>query len=146
MQDAVKCFRDYYANEFAEGMPNFLGSSGLSIIRQLQEAVTRPRNTIYLFGNGGSHAICKCIEYALQAYAASRGLSVRVQTGIDIHQATWLKTEGSPGPAFMRVLEAEGADSSDTVLLVSGSGDSDNLCDVARYTQCRSIPTLAMIG
>jgi D-sedoheptulose 7-phosphate isomerase len=146
MQDAIENFRDYYADKFAGGMPNFLGSFGQSIIGQLQDAIQRPRSTIYLFGNGGSHAICKCLEYALQAYATSRDLPLRVQTGIDIHKATWLKTEGSPGMSFIRVLEAEGADSRDTVVLISGSGDSDNLCEVVRYAEDRSIPTLAIIG
>lgn len=146
MQDAIECFRDYYADKFAGGMPNFLGSFGQSIIGQLQDAIQRPRSTIYLFGNGGSHAICKCLEYALQAYATSRALPLRVQTGIDIHKATWLKTEGSPGMSFIRVLEAEGADSRDTVVLISGSGDSDNLCEVVRYAEDHSIPTLAIIG
>jgi D-sedoheptulose 7-phosphate isomerase len=146
MQDAIECFRNYYADQFAGSMPNFLGSFGQSIIGQLQDAIQRPRSTIYLFGNGGSHAICKCLEYGLQAYATSRELPLRVQTGIDIHKATWLKTEGSPGMSFIRVLEAEGADSRDTVVLISGSGDSDNLCEVARYAEDHSIPTLAIIG
>jgi D-sedoheptulose 7-phosphate isomerase len=146
MQNAIREFRDSYADQFAMGMSQFLSEHGQAIISQLHSCLGRPRNTIYLFGNGGSHAIAKCISYALRSYAASHSLPLRVHTGIDVHEAACLPTDGSPGIPFLRVLEIEGAGSDDLVVLISGSGNSDNLCEVAQYTKRFSIPTLALIG
>jgi D-sedoheptulose 7-phosphate isomerase len=146
MHSVIRSFRDSYADQFADGMSTFIGSHGLGIIQQLRESMTRQRSTIYIFGNGGSHAISKCMAYALQNYALSRKLALRVETGVDVYKATCLANESTPGMSFVHALEAEGADSRDTVILISGSGDSDNLCEVARYTERLSIPTLALIG
>ncbi len=146
MEDAIRLFRNNYAEQFTKGISTFLGLYGRQIIQQIHEAIVRPRCTIYLFGNGGSHSITKCMEYALQAYAVAYGLSLRVQTGVDIHQRALLESEDSCGISFVHVLETEGADSRDLVVLISGSGNSDNLCKAASYTKHRAIPTIALIG
>lgn len=146
MKETIASFRGSYAERFRDGASGFFGIYGLNLIKRLQAAVRVPKCSIYIFGNGGCHAIGKCVEYALQAYASSQGLPLRVQTGIDVHQMVSINMDGSPGFNFVKVLRTEGADSKDLVLLLSGSGDSDNLCDVAHYAQMRSIPVLAIIG
>jgi D-sedoheptulose 7-phosphate isomerase len=146
MLDAIEEFRDDYAARFAAGVRGFLMQHGRKLCRELHNALTRPRSTVYLFGNGGSHAIGKCIEFALQGYASARGLAVRVRTGVDVHRVNWLDVGDNPGTSFVSVLRAEGADKRDLVILISGSGDSDNLCEAASYTARLSIPTLALVG
>jgi D-sedoheptulose 7-phosphate isomerase len=146
MDQTIEQFRDHYADELAFGVSKFLLDHGQLIIRRLLNSLASPHSTIYLFGNGGSHAISKCYEYALQAYACSRKLRVRVQTGVDVHKATLLVTEGRAGSSFVDVLKTESADGNDLVVLISGSGNSDNLCEVARFAEQRGIPVIALLG
>ena len=146
MRDAIERFRDDYAARFAAGVRGFLTRYGRKLCRELHGALARPRSTVYLFGNGGSHAISKCVEFALQDYASSRGLALRVRTGVDVHRVNWLDAGDNPGTSFAGVLRAEGADERDLVVLISGSGDSDNLCEAASYAARRRIPALALVG
>lgn len=146
MDVTIERFRTHYAAEIAAGISSFLESHGWTIIDRLAAASSRPRSTIYLFGNGGSHAISKCLEYALQSYASNRGSRIRVQTGVDIHKATLLSNNGHPGISFVEVLKTESADSNDLVVVISGSGDSDNLCEVAKYATRNCIPVLGLLG
>jgi phosphoheptose isomerase len=146
MDQTIKQFRDHYADEMVAGISKFLLTHGEGVVNRLRKSVARPHSTIYLFGNGGSHAISKCFEYALQAYASSRDFGLRVQTGVDVHKATLLATNGRSGTSFVGVLKTEAANSNDLVVLLSGSGNSDNLCDVAKYATQKSIPLLALLG
>ena len=146
MQDGIKHFLSNYSHRFTRGASAFLATHGQNIVGRIQEAIRVPRSTVYIFGNGGCHAIAKCMEYALYDYASLNGLPIRVQTGLDIHRVTWLRDEGSPGIDFVKVLKTEGADFRDVIVLLSGSGDSDNLCEAATFAKRNSIPILALIG
>lgn len=146
MLDAIEDFRDTYAARLATGVRGFLARHGRAMCRELHDALLRPRSTIYLFGNGGSHAISKCIEFALRDYAAAHGLTLRTKTGVDVHLINALGVGNNPGTRFASILRAEGADERDLLVLISGSGDSDNLCEAADYAASLSIPTIALIG
>ena len=146
MQEAIAQFRNRYADQFADGALAFIERDGQIIVRRIQGSLTNARSTVYLFGNGGSHAICQCFKYALHTYARERGLSLRVQTGVDVHCLTQHSTADHPGTSFVQILQAEGADANDLLILISGSGDSDNLCAAASYARLRGIATLALIG
>ena len=146
MDDTIERFRAHYTAEITSGISLFLESHGWTIINRLGAAFSRPRSTIYLFGNGGSHAISKCLEYALQFHASQRGLRIRVQTGVDVHKATLLPKNDHAGISFVEVLKTESADANDIVFVISGSGDSDNLCEVAKYAATNSIPVLGLLG
>src|SRR5215213_1298790 len=146
MDRTIERFRSHYAGEVTSGMSLFLETYGETIIDRLTEVCRRPRSTIYLFGNGGSHAISKCLEYALQDHALKRGLRIRVQTGVDIHKATLLPDSKHVGISFVEVLDSESVDANDLVIVISGSGNSDNLCEVAEYAAANSIPILALLG
>src|SRR5438477_9463149 len=113
MHETIERFRDHYADKIAFGMSEFLRNHGEIVVSRLLKSVSHPRSTIYLFGNGGSHAIGKCVEYALQAHASSRGLRIRVQTGVDVHKATLPVIDDNVGTSFVEVLKTEGADSND---------------------------------
>ena len=146
IHDIAAQFRDVYADSFARGMERFINAYGPQIFQQLREALKRERSVVYLFGNGGSHAISQCLKYALEAYAADHQLPVRVHTGIDVHQLSTLKTNANPGVSFSQLLHTEGANAQDLVILISGSGESDNLEEAARYAVQHGIPTIAFLG
>src|ERR1051325_9031305 len=104
MEKSIAEFRRSYAKRFYDGVSKFFGSHGLELVKRLQAAVRVQKATIYIFGNGGCHAIGKCLEYALEAYALSQQLPVRVQTGIDVHRMVSINNDGSPGFDFVNVL------------------------------------------
>jgi D-sedoheptulose 7-phosphate isomerase len=146
MDRSIEEFRDHYADKLASGMSSFLGMHGEIIIRRFRQTLRQPRATVYLFGNGGSHAISKCLEYALQEYASKEDLRVRIETGVDIHKATLLVNYDQPGVSFVDILSSERADANDLVVVISGSGNSDNLCEVARYCLANSVPIMGLLG
>lgn len=146
MLEAIEEFRNEYAARYSRGAEEFLGAYGASLIEWVESALTRSRSTIYLFGNGGSYAISKCLKYAIEEYAAKRKRAVRVETGVDVNRITDFENKKAVGVSFVETLKQEGADSRDLVILISGSGNSDNLCRVARFTRKSSVPTLALIG
>jgi phosphoheptose isomerase len=145
MPESITEFRDNYAERVSSGISVFLETHGLTIMRRIQESVSRSRNNIYAFGNGGSHAISKCFQYALEFYAADNNLPVRIETGVDVHRAPGT-TRGDHGISFVEILKREGADRRDLVILISGSGESDNLCEVAQHAKLCGIPLLAITG
>jgi D-sedoheptulose 7-phosphate isomerase len=142
----IEDFKNNYASTFSGGIKTFLTKHSEVILQHFVDAIAKPRNCIYLFGNGGSHAISKCIEYALKEFCRSRNLSLRTSTGLDVHKSTFLGKSNIPGISFLSVLEEEGATKDDLVVLISGSGNSDNLCEVADYTNHSGIPTIAIVG
>ena len=146
MDRSIEEFRDHYADKLASGMSSFLGMHGEIIIKRFRRTLRQPRATIYLFGNGGSHAISKCLEYALQEYALKQGLRVRIETGVDIHKVTLLLNNDQPGISFVDILRSERADRNDLVVVISGSGNSDNLCEVAKHCLTHSIPIMGLLG
>jgi len=146
MSNTIIDFRNYYAASYANGVRTFLSTYGSILIDRIKRTLNVPRATLYIFGNGGSHAISKCLKYAIQDYAEREGLFVRIETGVDVNQICQLEENIVPGISFVDVLKREGADQRDLIILISGSGNSDNLCDVARYAKSLLIPTFALIG
>lgn len=52
----------------------------------------------------------------------------------------------TPGPAFKKLILEDGADENDLVILISGSGNSDNLVEVAVECSKKNIPLVALVG
>ena len=146
IQAAIEQFRNAYAEQVTCGISRYQGLHGRRISQLLRSSITNARSTIYMFGNGGSHAICKCIGYALEDYASALDLPIRVETGVDVHKTALCDYDINNGMPFMNVLKTQRADSRDTVVLISGSGNADNLCEAAAYASRFSIPTYALVG
>ena len=101
--------------------------------------------TLYVFGNGGSHAIARHLEYALRS--RFRGLhGVRVNCGADYHSAQAYAAADGYDSIFEAVLRSEQAGPDDLVIFISGSGDSDNLLQAAAFCRERGIHTLSFAG
>jgi phosphoheptose isomerase len=143
IQDEVAQFRDTYADRLAVGLSEYVSQYGQQFFQSVEATLKRRRSVIYIFGNGGCHAIAQCLKYALESYAADNGLPARIRLGVDVHE---ILGGHEPGIAFTQILRTEGADEEDLVILISGSGDSDNLRTTARYAVERQIPTLALLG
>lgn len=140
----VQVFISTYANNF-----RLLGESYLNrFSTHLGDIVTKEfLNTtgiIYIFGNGGSHAIGRIFRHALRERGERTGYRKRVLLGVD--PDTYSTTTKCLGPDFVAELSRDGADSSDCIFLISGSGDSDNLVAVVAYAIEHSISVYALVG
>jgi D-sedoheptulose 7-phosphate isomerase len=115
------------------------------VVSALSNAISAGRSTLYVFGNGGSHAIARHLEYALRV--RFKGLhGVRVNCGVDYHSAQAYAAAGGYDSIFEAVLLSERAGPDDLGIFISGSGDSDNLLHAAAFCRAQGIHTLSFAG
>ena len=109
-------------------------------------AIKRKRNTIYLFGNGGSHAIARHFEISLNAALEGTEQTIRLNHGVDFHTAQGTTTSQNYNRIFVSILENEEANKEDLVICISGSGNSDNLLLVAAHCKKKGIQCISFAG
>ena len=115
------------------------------VVGALARALAAGGSTLYVFGNGGSHAIARHLEYALRS--RFKGLhGVRVNCGADYHSAQAYAAADGYDSIFEAVLRSEQACPDDLVIFISGSGDSDNLLHAAAFCREHGIHTLSFAG
>jgi phosphoheptose isomerase len=115
------------------------------VVGTLAAAAATEGNTLYVFGNGGSHAIARHLEDALRRrFMDVRG--VRVTSSVDYHLAQSQALAEGYESVFEAVLRAERARAGDLCVVISGSGDSDNLLRAAEYCRARGVRTLSFAG
>lgn len=145
LSDAIARFASVYATVVIDQ----LRAVPEPVLRSLSDAVAAAaaadRSTIYVFGNGGSHAISRHLEHELRSRFAGHG-GVRVNCGIDYHTGQHGASCDGFDSVFETVLLAERATPSDLVIFISGSGDSDNLLVAAAHCRRTGIPTISLAG
>ena len=145
MVDAIDSFTGMYARtviEYLRGLPDPAIERAADLFTT---AIPREGNTVYLFGNGGTHAIARHMARSLRArFAGVCGM--RVNCGVDFHDNQSTAVRYGYESVFEAVLEAERASERDLVVLLSGSGDSDNLLLAARHCRLHGIPTVSFAG
>jgi D-sedoheptulose 7-phosphate isomerase len=115
------------------------------VVRALAGTIAGGGSTLYVFGNGGSHAIARHLEHALRVrFEGVHG--VRVNCGVDYHSAQAYAAADGYDSIFETVLRSEGACPDDLVIFISGSGDSDNLLHAAAFCREQGIHTLSFAG
>jgi len=115
------------------------------VVRALSGAIAAGGSTLYVFGNGGSHAIARHLEYALRVrFKGLRG--VRINCGVDYHSAQAWAAAGGYDSIFEAVLLSDRAGPDDLGIFISGSGDSDNLLNAAAFCRAQGIHTLSFAG
>lgn len=98
------------------------------------------RDMIYLIGNGGSNAICSHIS---QDYTKALGL--RAQCFSDPSRLTCYINDYGRDEAYAKYLQ-HFATTSSLVILVSSSGNSNNIVNCASYCSRESIPFVILTG
>jgi len=143
--DAIAGFAHVYADTVLGYLRSLPEGALEPVVRALARATSAERSTLYVFGNGGSHAIARHLEHALRM--RFRGLhGVRVNCGVDYHSAQAYAAAEGYDSIFEAVLRSERAGPDDLVIFVSGSGDSDNLLHAAAFCRERGIHTLSFAG
>ena len=145
VSEAVAGFSRIYAATVLDYMRALPEEALEPVVDALAGAIAAGRSTLYVFGNGGSHAIARHLEYALRV--RFRGLhSIRVNCGVDYHSAQAYAAAGGYDSIFEAVLLSDRAGPDDLGIFVSGSGDSDNLLHAAAFCRAQGIHTLSFAG
>jgi D-sedoheptulose 7-phosphate isomerase len=143
--EAIAGFARVYATTVLDYMRSLPEDALDPVVRALAGAIASGGSTLYVFGNGGSHAIARHLEYALRVrFKGSHG--VRVNCGVDYHSAQAYAAAGGYDSIFEAVLRSERAGPDDLVIFISGSGDSDNLLHAAAFCRAHGIHTLSFAG
>lgn len=120
------------------------------LLEKLSGAITTAievdRNTIFAFGNGGSHAITRHLERSLKLELSGSRLGIRIDHGIDFHAAQAVVCADGYDQIFVDTLMNSQANADDLVILITGSGNSSNLLRAAEYCRERGIRTISMAG
>jgi D-sedoheptulose 7-phosphate isomerase len=115
------------------------------VVDALVAAVVARANTIYVLGNGGSHAIARHLEHTLrQRFTGLHG--IRVNCAVDYHSSQSHAVSGGYDSIFESMLRTEQAQAGDLCIFISGSGDSDNLVRAAAYCREHGVRTLSFAG
>lgn len=144
MESDLELFISSYSLAFGEYGCTYGKRFGSDLARTMDEALSQSTGTIYIFGNGGCHAIARCFRHALLARADLKHSRSRIVANVD--PDSYSLTNSIPGPAYHEMLRLDEACTDDLVILLSGSGDSDNLVQVAKIAALKNIPLIAMVG
>ena len=144
ISEAIAGFSRVYAATVLDYLRSLPEDALEPMARALSGAVAEG-STLYVFGNGGSHAIARHLEYALRLrFRDVHG--VRVNCGVDYHSAQAHAAAGGYDSIFEAVLHSERARPGDLAIFISGSGDSDNLLHAAAFCRAEGIQTLSFAG
>jgi D-sedoheptulose 7-phosphate isomerase len=150
MEEAIKKFGKHYTTKVVnnlENPPEVIDE----IVKAITKAVETPRNTIYVFGNGGSYGIAKHFQLSMKRIyedteIESRKPSLKIDTAFDFHEGQQSALKHGFNELFARRLYEQGANGDDLVICISGSGNSDNLIRAIEYSRETGIPTMAFAG
>ena len=145
ISEAIAGFSRVYAATVLDYMRALSDDALDPVVRALARAIAADGSTLYVFGNGGSHAIARHLEYALRLrFRDVHG--IRVNCGVDYHSAQAYAAAGGYDSIFEAVLRSERARPGDLAIFISGSGDSDNLLQAAAFCRAQGIQTLSFAG
>lgn len=145
MLEALTAFVEHYLTTHLDYLATIPGHTVEPVVKALITALTTERNTVYAFGNGGSHAIARHLEQELKHHFAE-ACGLRVNCAVNYHLFQPTTTAEGFGAVFEAVLRAERAHATDLGILISGSGDSDNVVRAAAYCRAHGVPTISFAG
>jgi D-sedoheptulose 7-phosphate isomerase len=146
LQKSIKLFKEHYQEQMMSHLKLVPADLITKAVKLLQKTIKKPKGTIYIFGNGGSHAIARHFELTLKDLFENSNYPVRVNCGVDFHISQSEAHKKDYKNIFKKILMGEGADEEDLVILISGSGDSDNLLEAVLYCSERNISTISFSG
>lgn len=144
MNTEIQSFISMYAEAFSEHGRAYSREFGAALSDVLSHAASRPKSAIYIFGNGGSHAIARCFRHSIISKNYRLNLPQRVVATVD--PDSYSIGRETPGPDFKSLLIEDGANDNDLVILISGSGNSSNLIEVGLEAKKRGMHLIALVG
>jgi len=144
LANEVGKFTAHYQKALLHGLKS-VSAKAIEQAAHFLQGVLNDEGTLYIFGNGGSYALARHFEAILKEEFRNSSTRLRTNCGID-PCAVQSSSQNSFTDFFVNVLKTEKANAQDMVLLISGSGDSDNLIRAARYARRRGVPTISVSG
>ncbi len=142
----VASFATFYKDRFEATAMQIPAETIAKANAQILKASKQERSTIHLLGNGGSCAILRHLEFLLRQKFGKSSHGIRISNGIDFHSSQWTANTNAYMDVFTRKLEEEHTDSRDLVVLMTASGDSDNVIRAAQHCKRVGISTLSFAG
>jgi D-sedoheptulose 7-phosphate isomerase len=139
-------FKAYYRAEIKTAFDRIAFDEVTKVIEMIARAVKMPKSTIYVLGNGGSTAVARHFGTSLQQRCMHLNYGTRFNYGINMHVSQAHANANGYENIFSNLLAAEHADKNDLAILISGSGDSDNILQAAAYCRKHHIPCIGFSG
>ena len=134
----IQLFMQYYIGEVVAGLGR-IPDETLDLLSQKLAGTIRDGRTIFAFGNGGSEAIAEHFIYALN----------NVVEGFKFHSCSNPKaselTDSSSCTSFDRTIKRQGR-AGDLALLISASGNSVNINNVAIACREENVTSISLTG
>ncbi len=145
MSDFRTFVRGYY-EKFAEIQRSF-DKSGLEAILGVLLGVAEADGTLWVAGNGGSASISdhSACDLSKGGHPDARSPLRSISLASNAAMLTAIANDLSFDQIFCKQLEYC-LRPGDAVLLVSASGDSENVVEACRYAKQRGVPTIAFVG
>ncbi|MGD8926683.1 MAG: SIS domain-containing protein, partial [Thioalkalispiraceae bacterium] len=140
----LRHFIDHYRNTVINYLESQISAETLTQLSTLITNTIKAGGSIYVCGNGGSHAIARQFESSLVEALADGDFPVRVRWGVDFHASQSIVRRYGYDQIFKQLLSQEHAGTSDLVVLVSGSGNSTNVLVAADYCRKHGIPAVGI--
>jgi D-sedoheptulose 7-phosphate isomerase len=137
MIEDIKKFKGVYKDLLVKYLEEFGGYG--KIVDFLKQGLNG--GTVYIFGNGGSYAIAEQLNIILKKIGG-----VRTNLGLCQYYSQKVCLDKGYDDIFLDVLEREKVGKEDLVVLISGSGDSDNVVKVGSYCSDKGVPCMSFSG
>ena len=121
-------------------LPKIIEGISLDTVEELKKQVTEAKQ-VYMLGNGGSSAVCSHIA---QDY--SKMLGKRAWTFDNASQLTCYSNDFGQIKAYLKWLEHMVDKDGALVILISSSGESENILHCARWCENEGIPFIILSG
>lgn len=146
MSANFQSYADSYFDDFARAIKSF-DKSSLEDVLNVFDQVAAQKGTLWLAGNGGSaaiadHSVC---DLAKGTYREGRPPLRAVSLCADGPLLTALGNDISYNDIYAEPLKYYLQDT-DAVLLVSSSGNSENVVRACAYANEKGVPTIAFTG
>lgn len=138
-----------YLGQYAEKLQQVLGSIDQNDLEQLRLIIAtarKERRTIWVMGNGGSLAIAEhmCCDWT-KGMQNPKLKPVKVQALTNGPLLTAIANDLSYGQVFSEQLRMF-CEPGDVVMVISSSGNSENVVRAVEYAKTLKIKTVAMTG
>ena len=139
----IQSFIDSYAAGFEKHGLEFCERHATGLKQLASEALGRNSGRVFILGNGGCHAIARCFRHA---FLSRLGGHARRRVVAPVDPDAYSCSGAIPGPPFAEMLHHEGLNNNDLIVLLSGSGDSENLVRVAKEVTQSGVRVFALVG
>lgn len=134
----MKPFKEF-AFDYMEQLQHALDHVNLNKVKEAVDLIKGCRGTVWLIGNGGSASLASHMATDLQL------AEVRAIALTDVAAVTTYSNDVAYGKCFSKQLQVL-AKQGDLIIVISGSGNSENIINAIGWGLALSIKTISVVG